>query len=328
MKNNYFNKNVKIKYILIFLLLIIYLIFIFKKSSNSYKGKVCICIIAKDENKYIREWTEHYKNYGVDKIYLYDNNDINGENFESVIDDYIKEGFVEIFNWRGKIKIHYKFMNDCYNRNNKNYDWLIFYELDEFIHLSNFTNVKPFLNEKKFEKCEIIYLNLIVHNDNNQLFYQNISLFKRFPNIYVSEYLQVKMIIKGGINDIRIKTTAQCSLKNNEHKILKCDGFGRPTNIIEFSTKITDYKYNYIDHFFCKSTEEFTNKLARGDSLQTGKNLEIYKLIRIKRYFKYNNFTYEKLKMMEKSLVLKDIVVEYDRFIKEIHNKYGLKFKY
>ena len=169
---------------------------------------------------------------------------------------------------------------------------------------------------------------MIVHNDNNQLFYQNISLFKRFPNIYVSEYLQVKMIIKGGINDIRIKTTAQCSLKNNEHKILKCDGFGRPTNIIEFSTKITDYKYNYIDHFFCKSTEEFTNKLARGDSLQTGKNLEIYKLTRIKRYFKYNNFTYEKLKMMEKSLVLKDIVVEYDRFIKEIHNKYGLKFKY
>ena len=52
-------------------------------------------------------------------------------------------------------------MNDCYNRNNKNYDWLIFYELDEFIHLSNFTNVKPFLNEKKFEKCEIVYEDII-----------------------------------------------------------------------------------------------------------------------------------------------------------------------
>lgn len=219
-------------------------------------------------------------------------------------------------------------MNDCYNRNNKNYDWLIFYELDEFIHLSNFTNVKAFLNEKKFEKCEIIYLNLIIHNDNNQLFYQNISLFKRFPNIVVSDNLQVKMIIKGGINDIRIKTTAQCSLTNNERKILKCDGFGRPTNIIDFFTKITDYKYNYVDHFFCKSTEEFKNKLARGDILQTGKDLEIYKLSRIKRYFKYNNFTYEKLKIMEKSLILKYIVVEYESFIKEIHNKYGIKFKY
>ena len=169
---------------------------------------------------------------------------------------------------------------------------------------------------------------MIVHNDNNQLFYQNISLFKRFPNIVVSDNLQVKMIIKGGINDIRIKTTAQCSLTNNESKILKCDGFGRPTNINGFFTKITDYKYNYVDHFFCKSSEEFTNKLARGDSLFTGKALEIYKLNRIKRYFEYNNFTYEKLKMFEKSLVLKDIVVEYDRFIKEIHNKYGIKLKY
>lgn len=63
------------------------------------------------------------------------------------------------------------------------------------------------------------------------------------------------MIIKGGINDIRIKTTALCSLNNNERKIFKCDGFGRPTNIVKLSTKITDYKYNYVDHFFCKSTE-------------------------------------------------------------------------
>ena len=43
-----------------------------------------------------------------------------------------------------------KIMDDCYQQNNKNYDWLLFYEIDEFIHLSDYSNVKLFLNEQKF----------------------------------------------------------------------------------------------------------------------------------------------------------------------------------
>ena len=38
---------------------------------------------------------------------------------------------------------------------------------------------------------------------NNQLYYENQSLFKRFPQIVpktIDKNLQVKMIIKGGIN--------------------------------------------------------------------------------------------------------------------------------
>ena len=106
--------------------------------------KVCVCTLAKLENRYIREFVQHYENYGVDKIFLYDNNDINGEKFEEVIDDYIKKGFVEILNWRGKYQAMKRIMNDCYNQNRNNYDWLIFYEIDEYIHLYNYTNVKLF----------------------------------------------------------------------------------------------------------------------------------------------------------------------------------------
>ena len=62
-------------------------------------------------------------------------------------------------------------MNDCYQKNYKQYNWLIFYEVDEYIHLTNYTNVKDFLNEKRFENCEIIHLNLICHTDNNLLYY-------------------------------------------------------------------------------------------------------------------------------------------------------------
>ena len=103
---------------------------------------------------------------------------------------------------------------------------MVSYRIDEFVHLSNYTNIKTFLKEKKFNKCQIIYFNLIVHDDNSQLYYQNISLFKRFPNKIIEHFLQVKMIIKGGIKGIKIKTTALCDLFNNNYHLIACNGFG------------------------------------------------------------------------------------------------------
>ena len=85
---------------LIFLVLILLLIIIFIKIKSN--NKTCICTLAKEENRYAREFVEYYYKIGVDKIYLYDNNNVNGERFEEVIDDFVKSGFVQIIDIRGK----------------------------------------------------------------------------------------------------------------------------------------------------------------------------------------------------------------------------------
>ena len=54
------------------------------------KSKICICSIGKNENLYAKEFVEHYKSIGIDKIFIYDNNDIQGESFETILSDYIK----------------------------------------------------------------------------------------------------------------------------------------------------------------------------------------------------------------------------------------------
>ena len=66
--------------------------------------KICLFTPGKQENKYIREFIQFYEKMGVDKIYLYDNNNIDGEKFEEVINNYFNNGFVEISDWRGKDK--------------------------------------------------------------------------------------------------------------------------------------------------------------------------------------------------------------------------------
>ena len=95
MELNIFHQKRKI----IFFLSIVALIFIYYANCNNYhEPKVCICTLGKNENLYSREFVEHYKKYGVDKIFIYDNNDIDGEKFENFLSDYINKGFVEIIN--------------------------------------------------------------------------------------------------------------------------------------------------------------------------------------------------------------------------------------
>ena len=118
--------------------------------------KVCLCTIGKNENEYAIEFINYYKNYSIDKIFIYDNNDIEGERFESILNNYIKDKFVEIINYRGKNKIQLKYMNDCYQKNFQKFDWLLFYDMDEFIHLKGFNNIKLFLSKRNFGKCNII----------------------------------------------------------------------------------------------------------------------------------------------------------------------------
>ena len=260
------------------------------------KTKACICTLAKLENRYIREFIDHYKKYEVDKIFLYDNNDINGETFDEVISDYITNGFVEVFNWRGKNEPTYPILNDCYKKNFENYDWLLFYDIDEYIHLSNYSNVKDFLDEPKFKDCQLVHLNLLCHTDNNNIYYENKSLFERFPEIVPrskigGRKLEIKFILRGHIKNVVIDNIHRCN-----NWLRSCNGFGHIKTYNLIYTTEPDYNYYYIDHFYSKSTMEFIDKMNRGDAIHdTVKN----KMFRINKYFAQSNITKEKIDLIE-----------------------------
>jgi hypothetical protein len=184
--------------------------------------------------KYIREFVEFYEKHGIDKIFLYDYNDIDGENFEEVIKDYIDKGFVEILNWRGTKIFQYIILDHCYAKNKNKFDWLFFYDIDEYIHLNNYTNIKDYLNKKQFDNCFKIYLNWVVHKDNDMIYYDNRSLHERFPeteknykdkNQVVLQ--RVKCILRGHYPNDDVNGWALMS-----EKYKGCDGYGRKAKLI------------------------------------------------------------------------------------------------
>ena len=236
---------------------------------------------------------------------MYDNNDPKKEYFEYVIKDYIDKGFVEVLNWRGIEKPHFKMINDCYIRYNKQYDWLMFYDIDEYIHLLNYNSIKDFLNEKKFYNCNKIYLNWVFHTDNNLIYYENISLFKRFPEIESDAKInrnysqKVKSILRGNISGIIISNISHTShIITNSVKA--CNGFGKEIELNkEYYLTNSDTKYYYIDHFYSKSLLEFIQKLKKGSAVK-GKNKN-FVLFRILRYFHINKFSDIKFKYILKN---------------------------
>lgn len=294
MKNNkfkYFNGNRRNSKYLLLLINLFLLLFNSKKEKFEkvrFGLKLCLCTYGKKENKYIREFIEYYKKYGVDKIYLYDNNDRKGERFEDVIGDYILENFVEIIDFRGIPYAYLKIMNDCYQKNLNKYDWLIFYEIDEFLFLKNCTNIKYYLNQTKFNDCQKIQLNWVHRSDNNFFYYKNISVIKRFTqlgkNVKKNKFNRlgfVKTIIRGNIS---------INITNNHllnEKIKGCDGEGRFIKYKGILNPNPDYEKYYINHYYSKSLEEFVNKLKRGDGEKgaTKKN-DYYQISHI--FYNYN----------------------------------------
>ena len=278
------------KKIKIFFLLINILIFI-NILINKHKYKICLCTIGKKENKYILEYINYYKNFGVDKIFLYDNNDKNGEKFEEIIFEYINSGFVELINCRGKKKIQIKTLDDCYQKHYKNYDWLIFYDVDEFLYLKNYNNIKNFLKEPKFNKCQVIQLNWVMHTDNNLLYYNNKSIIERFPEIgrSPSNLIDIKSIIRGNL------TTNIISTHFLSPNLIACDGFGNRKTINEFVSQKKDNKFYFINHYYTKSTEEFIEKMKKG-SVWTGASRRFGI---ISNYFEINKITKEKINLIE-----------------------------
>ena len=292
----YNNDNYTYKFLKLYILKLIFIVIIIKSSlyfkTKKKLLKVCLCTIGKLENRYIREFVEHYKNYKVDKIFIYDNNEINGEKFDNLLKDYINNNFIEIINVRGKKRKQLKMFQNCYNKNYKKFDWLIFYDIDEFIYLKNIHNIKDFLNQKKFNKCQSIYLNWVIHTDNNLKYYNNRSLSKRFTEIYKNKkYCNGKTIIRGNIENIKIETTHLL-----DRKIERCNGFGKAFKAKGIFCLIPDYNYYYINHYYSKSTEEFINKVNKGDAVFGNKKKNKYS--RINFYFKFNKITYEKIKFI------------------------------
>ena len=168
---------------------------------------ICLCVIAKNENLYVREFVEYYFKIGYNKIFIYDNNDNGGESFDKVINDFIKNEFVKIINFRERNTLSrpiFDAYKDCYSKNYKLYDWLSFFDMDEFLELNKkYINIQDFLNDKIFKKCQNIKINWLLCSNENSLYYENKPLQKRITKFDYDNMSNrhIKSTVRGNLQE-------------------------------------------------------------------------------------------------------------------------------
>lgn len=262
---------------------------------------IAICMIAKQENNYIKEFVDYYKKLKINKIFLYDNNDINGEHFEDILSNYIKFNFVEIIDYRGKYKPQFQAFNDCYVKNDY-FNWIAFYDADEYLYIQNYSNINKFLSLSQFKNCSSILINWKYYGDNDKLYYEQRPLQQRFTKPFYfnnynnkNKYLYAagKTIARSGLN----LTWAHLPHYLENKPICRPNG-----EILENYFSPPQYSNAYIKHYATKSTEEFIGRIIRGAVL-TKDTSKKYILDRIKNYyFLFNKFNNEKKNFFEKKL--------------------------
>ena len=273
----------------------------FDKSEKNFpikkKNGICICSIGKNENLYIREFLDYHLSLGIKKIIIYDNNDIDGENFENVIKDYIAKNLVELIDVRGLTSIQIPIYNYCYQNNKNLYDWIILLDLDEYIYIKNYKNINDYVYNRRFEKCELIFLNWRIYSDNDLIKYDDRKLNIRFN--YPKEFFnQGKSIVRGGIDNLLIPSTHIAGI--NIHYF--CNSNGKmiyPTNFV--GNEVEKHTKAYIKHFYTKTVEEFCIKINKGNAHFNNKHPNYIKNIhyRIKHFFLWNKITNYKIKFLE-----------------------------
>ena len=236
------------------------------KEYSSIIFKTILCSIAKKENLYIKEFVEHYFTIGINKIVIYDNNDETGEKMDQILNEYIERGYIDIINYRGKKGAQMLSFNDCYSKNKNLFDWIMFFDIDEYLILNEYKNINNFLRNKKYKECDVIQINWVIFDDNDLISYDNRPLNIRFTRPLYKQIVENRYVKSISRTYVNLKWVDPHSPSG---KFNVCNINGKKTiNESVMKTNIalqSKLKKPYLKHFKYKTVEEYYGeKLYKG----------------------------------------------------------------
>lgn len=181
-----------------------------KKISDCFGGMNCvICAIAKLENDYLYEWAAYHIGLGFSHIYLYDNNDADGERPQDVFSATPLQNRVTVIDVRGK-----KYQQLCAYQHCADtylYDWCAYIDIDEFITFaadSGLCSITDYLCRFS-PSVHAVHLNWLCYGDCGHIRKQKpiLSHYRHpikpldfcFTYDDMAENAHIKSIVRGGI---------------------------------------------------------------------------------------------------------------------------------
>ena len=245
-----------------------------KETNKNDSTKVALVAMCKLENHYLTEWLTYHRGLGFDKIFLIDNNDTEGPNKESIYDlqtvnDGIADGWLEIYPLNNERHLQQCIYSKIYNKEKNNYEWFLFLDIDEFLTLTESTDVHDFLKRGRYKNYNLIRLIWKNYGDSGLVYVRdgNYNLRERFTEP-CGGTCGVKCFVKSVPTDEVLFPSPHTAIHVGT---LACNSNGDIIYDVNGHTNLGKETYNfaYIAHYITKTAEEFAEtKLKRGGSAQ------------------------------------------------------------
>lgn len=262
--------------------------------------KVAICAIGRMENRYAKEFVEHYKRLGVSKLFIYDNW-MTGD--KEKLNDVLKGygDLVEVIDYHDREMAQMSAFNDCYRQHSHEYGWIGFLDFDEFLEFADKTmDVERYFSQ--FEDKDCVLLNWRIMTDNRLTHYEDKPLSKRFTepmelDRHVKFHSQpennhVKAFVRGGLQGVAFAIP-----HFPEVPTLRCVN-DKGDAVAQAGMNPYDHTAAWINHYHTKTAEEFVEKVKRGFP-DRPKDNDIYQKRAVEYFFKINERTAEKEEVLK-----------------------------
>lgn len=217
--------------------------------------KVTLCLIAKDENSYLKEWLDYHILLGVEHFWIYDN-DSTVPLAESV-EEYLEDGWVTVIPVHGKGMQLYAY-DHCIRTYGQYSQWIGFIDTDEFIVPKTGKNIPEFLAD--YDDFGGLALSSLFFgsggNQSRPACGQICGYHIRAP-----EDLSTNRLVKSIVQPARV------IFPLSPHSFLFSEGnhcvneLGNRVDTQFFPCSVTKIQLN---HYFTRSADEWKEKMARG----------------------------------------------------------------
>lgn len=225
--------------------------------------KTAICVIIKNEQKFLKEWIEWHLNLGFDAIHIFEDKD-------SISHEYICDEYSNVFlrGYENDMQIH-----DMFNINSsvkqyrlytwfaeeyKNiYDWIAFIDLDEFIIFSNDYNLDKFC--KEFDSYPAVHLSWKMKGASGHIKSPTCNVMDAYTSDANFPPEETGWRVKSFINSKHFK-----GMTSLHHSVEGVDVNGK------ISKDHLIYEKCWINHYFTKSWEDWCDRIFNRGGIQPG----------------------------------------------------------
>lgn len=225
--------------------------------------RVALVGIAKDEEKGISEWLAYYLQIGFDNIYVYDNE--SKDRTSEILARASDVANVKRIPWESVpgLSPQRAAYNDFISQRSSGYDWVAFFDLDEFLVLHPPHNLKYHLKNMPTE-ASAVGVNWLIFGSSGQLtsnYDSVLDTFKFGAKREFSRNRNIKTIVRP--NRVKEMHVHMAFLNEGKYYHPNFKPMLIPEGKIDQSAD-RDHSIMQLNHYVTKSLEEWKTKIQRG----------------------------------------------------------------